>query len=317
MPFELYSNNVQTTLNMAGNLSSGATSMVVSNASGFPASGNFRILVESELILVTSVSGTMWTITRGIEGSTVASHLNGVIVTHILTAASLILAGTLSGAFASRPAAGISGRKYYCTDCPFWYLDNGSTWLKYFGAYPIVTPDDSTFTWDNQASSVITTTTDMVNLLPGTGTSFRYKAAPSTPYKIDAMILLNWSVISTNPTFALGFRESSSGKLAVLLLSLNSTAGTFSLNSSKFNSSSSFDANYASNNGGLPMAPLFLRVADDGTNRILSTSLDGINFAVYHSIGRTDFLTADEVCWGGYNNNDGVSSGSLIHWLAH
>jgi hypothetical protein len=44
--------------------------------------------------------------------------------------------------------------------------------------------------------------------------------------------------------------------------------------------------------------PLFLQIGDDGTNRLVKFSADGQNFETFHSIGRTDFLTADE--WGFY-----------------
>lgn len=85
---ENFANTYQTTLNDAGGISSGDTSMVVASATGAPAA-NFRVLIDSELILVTAKSGTTFTITRGIEGTSAASHADGATVTHVLTAESV------------------------------------------------------------------------------------------------------------------------------------------------------------------------------------------------------------------------------------
>jgi hypothetical protein len=96
VPTELFTNTATTTV------TSGATgapaagtseSWTVASSAGFPAASNaatppsqFRIRIESELCLVTHVSGTTWTVTRGIEGSTVAGHANGTQLTHVITA---------------------------------------------------------------------------------------------------------------------------------------------------------------------------------------------------------------------------------------
>jgi len=92
-------NTYATTLNNGGTLNSGDTSMVVTSATGSPAA-NFRVKIENELILVTAKSGTTFTITRGIEGTTAASHADGSAVTHVLTSASLaqLIAEGASGA---------------------------------------------------------------------------------------------------------------------------------------------------------------------------------------------------------------------------
>ncbi len=84
MTTEQFSNLAQTTL--SGGISAGATSLTVSSASGFPASAQFRIVIDQEIFLVTAVSGTTFTITPGYEGTITASHTSGAAVAHILTA---------------------------------------------------------------------------------------------------------------------------------------------------------------------------------------------------------------------------------------
>jgi len=54
--------------------------------------GQFRIVIDSEVMIVTAgASGTSWTVTRGAEGSTAATHSSGASVYHYLTAGALNL----------------------------------------------------------------------------------------------------------------------------------------------------------------------------------------------------------------------------------
>lgn len=84
---EKYTNNAQTTLN--GAINNSVTSLVVTSAATFPTAANFRLRIEDEIMLVTAVSGTTFTVTRGIEGTTAASHPDQAPVRHILTAGAL------------------------------------------------------------------------------------------------------------------------------------------------------------------------------------------------------------------------------------
>lgn len=52
--------------------------------------GQFRIVIDSEIMLVTGgAATTTWTVTRGAEGSTAATHSNGASIFHYLTAGAL------------------------------------------------------------------------------------------------------------------------------------------------------------------------------------------------------------------------------------
>jgi hypothetical protein len=94
MAAEQFANSAQSTLSNA--ISSAASSLQVDNAAAFPTQGNFRILIDSELLLVTAVSGNTFTVTRAVESvagvQLAAAHGAGATVTHVLTAASLQLA---------------------------------------------------------------------------------------------------------------------------------------------------------------------------------------------------------------------------------
>jgi hypothetical protein len=66
-----------------------ASTIAVTDATQFPSAPNYRLRIESELLLVTGVSGNTLTVTRGTEGTIAASHSAGAAVLFELTAASV------------------------------------------------------------------------------------------------------------------------------------------------------------------------------------------------------------------------------------
>jgi len=84
MAMEEFTNNSTTTL--FSNVASGDPSIVVVSRTGFPMGPQFRVAVDSELMLVTGgLSGTTWTVELGYEG-TAAAHSSGAAVTLVVTA---------------------------------------------------------------------------------------------------------------------------------------------------------------------------------------------------------------------------------------
>ena len=95
MPAEQFANNAQTTLN--GAINNSTTSVVVNSVTGFPTTGQFRILIDSEILLVTSVNAGTNTFTvqlRGLSGTpdatSPAAHTNGATITQVLTAGAIL-----------------------------------------------------------------------------------------------------------------------------------------------------------------------------------------------------------------------------------
>lgn len=87
MPTEKFANNAITTLN--GGINNAVSSLVVTSASLFPSVGQFRIRIDNEIMIVTAVAGTTFTVTRGAEGTSAASHSDGATIRHIVTAGGL------------------------------------------------------------------------------------------------------------------------------------------------------------------------------------------------------------------------------------
>src|SRR6185312_11853787 len=65
----------------SGALTATQTTITVASASGFPTTGTFRIRVDDENMTVTGGQGTTtWTVTRGANGTTAATHASGTSV---------------------------------------------------------------------------------------------------------------------------------------------------------------------------------------------------------------------------------------------
>lgn len=86
---ENFANEYESTLD--GGIDDTVTTLDVVSATGAP-SANFRIRIDDEYMLVTGVASETFTVTRGVEGSTAASHSSGATVTHVLTAGGLLQA---------------------------------------------------------------------------------------------------------------------------------------------------------------------------------------------------------------------------------
>jgi hypothetical protein len=104
---EQLANFGETTVNEA--LDDSETTVTVADGSVFPSSGNFRVVVDDELMLVTARSSNDLTVTRGAESTSAAAHDDGSDITMVATAASMLL-------WISENAADGAGGKIYMYD---------------------------------------------------------------------------------------------------------------------------------------------------------------------------------------------------------
>jgi len=184
---EFFVNDPGTTLN--GTINNSVTSLVVASSSGYPSSGNFRIRIDSELMLVTAVSGTTWTVTRGIESTSAASHTNGATINHVVSAGGLTQVVTdthQTGGYSSRPSAPANGNEYFSTNSVFNSVYTGGSWKNFGPSYPYTTtPLASSFTV-NGAGSLVDSNGCLI--LNGSNNAFTaaMATAPATPYTFEA-----------------------------------------------------------------------------------------------------------------------------------
>lgn len=109
MAYELLGNLGESTLN--GTINNSVTTLTVTSAAAFPAAvtgtSQFRVIVGTEIMIVTNVSGTTFTVTRGAESTTAASHSSGDAITHVITAGTLqaIFGGGTAGQVLAKTAS--------------------------------------------------------------------------------------------------------------------------------------------------------------------------------------------------------------------
>lgn len=175
-------------------------------------------------------------------------------------------------------------------------------------------PAIGSWTWVNQNGGSANTSNGFLYMQSPQSTGDNYNllvlSAPATPYTKTAFVnfLFQSSV-------GIVFRESSSGKFVIFGFSDNGSGGT-NMATLKYTNPTTFSAVQNSRTQHQNSAPgIWLRIADDGANRVSSYSLDGINFVQFDTVARTTFLTADQVGVG-MNNNSSTSttSMSVLSW---
>lgn len=190
---EYLKNNASTTLN--GSIDDNDTTLVVTSTTPFPAQGNFRVKIDTELLLVTGVAGTTWTVERGIEGTTAASHASSTPVIHVLTEKGLetyVGEYILEGLTSARPAAEKAGRLYLPNDSQTIFRDNGSSWDAYGPLWKLTPPDNADYSWANQQSATATARNDGILMTGGTAGASQWtvraraknRLSTSTGYKL-------------------------------------------------------------------------------------------------------------------------------------
>lgn len=216
-----------------------------------------------------------------------------------------------TAAFASEPSTDpLAGDLFLPNNGVYLERYSGAAWVPWGPIYPLTKPVDGDFSWVNQGTSTVTTTQGGITLTPeangGANIRIRTKTAPATPYTITVCMIGQWG---TAGFWGIGWRESSSGKLH------NIYVGNGLFNIHKWTNPTTFAANYTTVAYYFLPTPIWLRITDNGTNRICSASADGQNYWVMHTIGRTDFITADQVNFFTDPRNSSVSGGvTILSW---
>jgi len=269
------------------------------------ASNGTALAVQAVLVRVTGPA-------PGGGGSGVTDAEYVVEAPHASLSAEVVLGSAVitTATEAARQAAAKSGRLFLPNDGYYLERDTGTAWQPWGPLYPMTMPVSGDFAWLNQGASTIETTRGGVHLT-GAGTAVGYNLvgrikSASPPYTITAYVL-PLMVLKRWLAYGLFFRQSSDGKIAGLFIGAHST-GTDklsppSLRSIKATSATAFSADYAAAEVSIARPPNWLRIVDNSTNRQIYLSADGQHWQLFHTIGRTDFLTADQVGWGVITEN--------------
>lgn len=215
---------------------------------------------------------------------------------------------TYNNPLASPPSSPATGALWAPTDSMMAYRYTGSAWVPCGPFWTFSDPNQYTWSWVNQGSATLSVANGAQVLYANTVNSVacRVMSAPVTPYAIT--VLLIPTVYITTGQVQVGFRESSSGKLAALGILGNGTA-----EAQKWTNPTTFSANYTTVANAFPIgwfgrSPLWVKIEDTGVNRVISLCPNGFTWEPIHSVARTDFLTADQVYFGADQNTSGKAA---------
>lgn len=271
---ERFVNDASTTLN--GTINASVQSIVVADGSVFPSEGDYRLLVDDELVLVTARSTNTLTVERGAESTTAASHTDGTQIDAVLTADAI-------NQLVDDSTAGYSDRY------PFRILDEDGNTLT-----------SSDFTWVNQGTATVIDDswggiTMTCNTLSGDNMRILKRSAPSGAWKLTSHITFgpgyNNGGGASSSFASICVRESDTGKLAVIELRIGGLVRV-----RRYASASSFNSEQA--NMDFTSDRAWLQIEDDTSNLYFRISMDGINWFEMASYGRTAYMSSagpDEV----------------------
>lgn len=312
---EYYKNNASTTLDSGINDSQ--TTFDVIDADALPEE-QYRIKVDDELMLVTGVATNTLTVTRGIEGTTAASHAGGALVQHLLTAgffdafqADNVVINLTTPSFV-RP-----GRLHF-NDESVRASDNAQ-WLTLGVLTRWNIPPTSGWSWLDQGSATVNSLPIGEQIVyPDNSANLRCR----TRSLVDGsgfdlkMYLLRDVMCANNGRSATFIRNSSSNlQVAIEIIEGDIRVRRATWNGSSWSSESSYIEQDTIN--GLATNGFLTRFVYDGTDIEFYVSVDGHTWMLLHTVDAATALSGDpDLCgFGCGGTNSGISDYvvTLVH----
>lgn len=227
----------------------------------------------------------------------------------------------MAGTYASRPAAGVAGRVYHCTDCDSVYLDSGSAWTRIkLGQGGVGAPLGDVPTTGWTAVNMLGTSSFAASLdgmlftgsTSQTSIGYQYRTYPASPFTLTVEVeatYFNYANMPVDADISVG------GGLAISNGTKYITLGPWAINpsttdppwgvglswyagASYYNNATTLNSIYNTYHSPLvqlgSMAKWF-RYIDDGTNRIMQLSINGIDWNTLVTEGRTVKMTPTRI----------------------
>lgn len=196
--------------------------------------------------------------------------------------------------YASIPAASAAGLLTLITDGATLARDGGAAHVYYGPIWRVVPLDQSGWSWVNQGSASVTQGKGIVFLaVPGAGGTNvrgRVTSAPAAPYVITAAVMPSLPG-GTHAFAGIGFRESSSGKIFDLHIYNNGGGTQEVIRVVKWTNETTVSTVPVARGVVAQRGPVWLRIEDNNTNVIFSTSPDGVNWIQLFSEARGSFMS--------------------------
>jgi len=300
MSKEYYSNGV--TGFLSGAIDNAVTSVVLADTSAFPASGNFRVKCDDEIMLVSANNtGTKtFTVTRGVEGTTAASHADTAAIYTVLTDGSLRSlvrqshGGTLVGARREINLVDGGGVTWTLTDDGTNDKVDVSASVSVNSGFEAVLTKPSFadgWAWDNQQDATYSEPGNGLALYGHasgtTGDRALVKALPGSQYTVIMRIRPSqWG----NGSFSFILKDSVNGKYQQFIFYVYSGGNRFGWNQGTSLSSLSYQDYYALS---LVTDMWWVKIVEDATHRTVYLSSDGYTFIPSFQQSTGSYLTPD------------------------
>lgn len=268
---------------LTNNITDTQTTIEVVSSVTFPDTGNFRIRVNNELMIVTGVSGNTFTVTRGAENTNNVTHLANTAVLHVCTAGSIneIFGGIVgAGLYADRPT---QKRNIYLSDEGGISYSDGSLNANYGPISKFRNINFTGYSWVNQSSSTITQRGNYwvmktVNSQGSDNHTMYLKSIPNTSNYQITVGIKNCCVGTDFSTTGLVLRQSD-GKL----IAWGEANGQVHY-VSRWDSANQFSSAPFTCQTRMGTIKWF-RIRNNGTNRFFEFSDNGIDFITAHTDG--------------------------------
>lgn len=291
---ERFANNASTTLN--GSINNSTTTVIVSSAVGFPTSGNFRILVDSELMIVIAVSGNTFTVTRSAEGTGAASHTSGVNVTHIITA---------------------GGLNQYLSE-------HGGSPGYLPSSVPVLNLVSSDFTQINATHYTIVDSTGEISVRGAVHTAgsnydiVLFHRPMTTTVQVAFTLSGPTSGSSTNFAFGIGLFHTGQTKFESFHIAINGNQSGPLGAMKRWTDTATFDTVLLNNVSVTPSDLMWLQLHDDGTDFVYSFSNNGLDWIEVWRHVKSQYFSAtpDRVLFmaSNFGNVDREMVANVLHW---
>ena len=269
-------NQGKTTLN--GAINSFVTSIIVTDGSVFPSTDQFRVVIGSEIILVTSRSVNTLTVVRGSESTTAVSHSDNDSINQVLTKAGLqqYMRDWNSPFFdiAVAPMQLLDGSGNTLTASDFTNI-NFSLATKTDVAGGSILLEQQTHSAGDIASIV--------------------RTAPTPPWTITIGWIANLVNESGDfPSCGMIVRDNTTGEIYEIRLVIFDTGTAIQVNTYATPTSAAVAKSAGTTwSGGSGI--VWAQIEDDNTDLIFRVSTDGLNFRELFKEPRLTFLTPDRV----------------------
>lgn len=307
------------TVTLGSDYTAGDGSLVLATGQGalLPSSGDFwiRSVTPFVMFLVTSRSSDTLTVTAAQDGTTDQDLPAGTTLHWTLGVSALdrLRVDICQTGANSSKQVNKAGSLYLPNDSPYIYRDTGAAFAAWGPLYPCGVQDFSGFTDVNSPTK--STAGGLFNITAAAAAGNNVRAVvtptPSTPYTLTVGIFFYVAPANFSFSGAL-WMDSASGKLDAYGPTTNIGQWIYRI---KYNTATSFNALGLNNAFSVGVGRVFLRLADNGTNRTMSFSMDGYNYIQTATFVRTDFLTPDRIgVFTESNNATNQSTVTVFSW---